>query len=74
MPLQLSCVMTTSSGSGATTQLIAYVNGTQVGAIGDQVDEPGVGGYVPILILGTYGPQVTVAFTNIVVRSISPSS
>jgi len=72
--LQLSCVMTPSGSGVVTTQLMGSINGAEVGAIGDQVDQVDVGGYVPVLVLGTFGPKVTVAFTNVTVRSVDASS
>ncbi len=69
--LQLTCVDTDATSGSETTQLVAYVNGDEVGAIGDRVDQQG-GGYVPILVLGTFGPQVSTTFTSFTVRKIDP--
>ena len=70
--LQLTCVITNTSSDKETTQLVAYVNGSRVGAIGDQIARPFVGGYIPILVFGSFGPKVHAAFTGITVRSINP--
>lgn len=72
--LQLTCVMTTTTSGAETTQLVAYVDGDRVGSIGDQVGQSNIGGYVPVLALGTFGPTASAAFTNITVRSIQPST
>jgi len=68
---QLTCVMTHASSNGETTQLVAYINGIQVAAIGDQVADVSFDGYVPILVVGSYGPRVHVAYTGVSVRSIT---
>jgi hypothetical protein len=70
--LQLTCAITSTASDKQTTQLVAYVNGTKVGAIGDQIARPFVGGYIPVLVLGSFGSEVHAAFTGITVRSISP--
>jgi hypothetical protein len=31
-----------------------------------------VSGYVPLLVLGSFGPKVSAAFTHVTVRSMSP--
>jgi hypothetical protein len=72
--LQLTCLITANASDKETTQLVGFVNGSKVGAIGDQINHIHLGGYVPVLVLGSYGPTVSVAFTNITVRSISPSA
>jgi len=69
--LQLTCVITDTSSGAETTQLVAYVNGTRVGAIGDVIHQQ-VGGYIPILVLGTFGPTASASFTSLTVRRISP--
>jgi hypothetical protein len=71
--VQLTCVMT-SSGRTTTTQLAGYVNGIEVAAIADQVDGVDVGGYVPLLLMGTMGPKVTAAFAGVTERSLSSST
>jgi hypothetical protein len=71
--LQLTCAISDTTSHTQTTQLVGYINGIQVGAIGDQIDRVDVGGYVPMLPVGSYGPRVSVAFTNIIVRNVSPS-
>jgi len=72
--LQLTCVITDTTSDKEITQLVAYVNGTSVGAIGDQIVRTFVGGYIPILLVGSYGPKVHAAFNGISVRSINPQS
>jgi hypothetical protein len=68
---QLTCVITTTNADAQTTQLVGYVNGVQVGAVGDQIEGVNVDGYVPILELGSFGPRVSAAFTHVIVRSLS---
>jgi hypothetical protein len=70
--LQLTCVITTTNADAQTTQLVGYVNGIQVGAIGDQIDGVDIGGYRPMLVLGSFGPKVSAAFNHVTVRSVSP--
>jgi hypothetical protein len=70
--MQLTCVITATNADTQTTQLVGYVNGVQVGAIGDQIDGVDLGGYVPILVLGSFGPKVSAAFNHVTVRSVSP--
>ena len=70
--MQLTCVITTTNADAQTTQLVGYVNGAQVGAVGDQINRVDVGGYVPILVLGSFGPKVSAAFNHVTVRSVSP--
>jgi hypothetical protein len=72
--LQLTCMITDTTSDKETTQLAAYVDGTRVGAIGDQIVRPFVGGYIPILVVGSFGPKVHAAFNGINVRSINPQS
>jgi len=72
--LQLTCVITETTSNDEITQLVAYVNGTRVGAIGERIGRPFVDGYVPILLVGSYGPKVHAAFNGISVRSIDPQS
>ena len=72
--VQLTCVITDTTANEETTQLVAYVNDTRVGGIGDQIVGQVVGGYIPILLVGSYGPRVQVAFNQISVRSINPKS
>jgi hypothetical protein len=72
--LQLTCVITGTTSGEEITQLVAYINGTRVGAIGDQIGRPFVDGYVPVLLLGSYGPKVHAAFNGFRVRSIDPRS
>jgi len=73
--IQLTCVITAPSGSGETTQLVLYVNGTKVGAIGDDIGSTSLDGYVPVLLLGSYGAKASVTFTQVTVRSIeAPTS
>ncbi|MGD0379717.1 MAG: hypothetical protein ABSC30_07005 [Acidimicrobiales bacterium] len=69
--LQLTCVITASTSGAETTQLAGYVDGIKVGAIGDQIHQQ-VGGYVPVLVFGTYGPRVSATFTGVTVREIRP--
>jgi uncharacterized protein DUF2510 len=69
--LQLTCAITNTTSDKETMQLVAYVNGTRVGSIGDQIGRPFVGGYIPVLVLGSFGPKVHAAFTGITVRSIN---
>ncbi len=68
--VQLTCVLT-NRNSGETTQLVAYVNGEKVGAIGSQISGSGVSGFIPILVVGSFGPTVTVAYTSVTVRAAS---
>jgi len=68
--LQLVCVLTQVSSAQETTQLVAFVNGSQVAAIGDQITHLSPGGYVPLLVVGTFGQHVQVGFSGVVVRSI----
>ena len=70
--LQLTCVITATTAETETTQLVAYVNGSRVGAIGDQIARTFVGGYVPVLVVGSFGPRVHAAFNAMTVRSIKP--
>ncbi len=72
--LQLTCVITDTTSDKETTQLVGYVNGSSVGAIGDQIVRPFVGGYIPVLVVGSLGPKVHAGFTGIDVRSINPQS
>jgi hypothetical protein len=72
--LQLTCVITETTPHDEITQLVAYINGTRVGAIGDRIGRPFVDGYVPVLLVGSYGPKVHAAFNGISVRSIDPLS
>ncbi|MGA2521201.1 MAG: hypothetical protein ABSG81_10330 [Acidimicrobiales bacterium] len=67
--LQLTCVITGKTSGTETTQLVGYVNGTEVGAIGDRIHQQ-VGGYMPILVLGTFGPTVSTTFTGVTVRKV----
>lgn len=71
---QLTCVITQVSSAQETTQLVAFVNGTQVAAIGDQITHLSPGGYVPAIVVGTFGSHVHVAFSGVVVRSVVSSS
>jgi hypothetical protein len=71
--LQLTCVITDTTSHKDVTQLVAYVDGSRVGAIGDQIGTS-VGGYVPLLLVGSFGPRVHAAFNGIRVRSINPQS
>lgn len=71
--LGLTCVITTTTSAAETTQLVGYVDGDKIGSIGDQLRQAHVGGYMPILVLGTFGPTASAAFTNITVRSLSLS-
>lgn len=71
--VQLTCVMIATTSTTETTQLVGYVNGIRVGAIGDQTDQNRIGGYVPVLMLGTFGPTESATFTGITVRSITQS-
>jgi hypothetical protein len=70
--VQLTCVITSTLSNTQTTQLVGYVNGFQVGAIGDEIDGTSVNGFIPILLLGSFGPKVSATFTDINVRSVSP--
>jgi hypothetical protein len=70
--LQLTCAITNTTSDKETTQLVAYVNGSRVGAIGDQITRPFVDGYTPILVFGSFGPKVHAAYTGITVRSFNP--
>jgi len=69
--LQLACVVTDSTASDETTQLVAYVNGARVGGIGDRVPHAFVG-FVPMLVFESFGPTVNAAYNEITVRSINP--
>jgi hypothetical protein len=72
--VQLTCVMTDRTSDTEVTQLVAYVDGTKVGAIGRATRGRAISGYLPILLVGSLGPTVHVTFTGIVVRDIDPSS
>jgi hypothetical protein len=70
--MQLTCAITSTTSNKETAQLVAYVNGRRVGAIGDQIARPFVGGYIPLLVFGSYGPKVHLTYTGMTVRSFNP--
>jgi hypothetical protein len=72
--VQLTCVVTNMTSNKDTTQLVAYVNGTRVGSIGDQIGPPVINEYIPILMVGSFGPEVHLAFSKVTVRSINTRS
>jgi hypothetical protein len=72
--LQLTCVITHATSDNEVTQLVAYIDGARVGAIGDQIVRTFVGGYIPVLLVGSFGPTVHAAFNEFSVRSINPTS
>jgi len=73
--IEITCVVTSSSSSGQTTQIVGFVNGQQVVAAGNRIGQPFVSGYIPVLMVGTYGTQKSTAtFTGITVRKVSPAS
>lgn len=69
--LQLTCVLTGPSGN-QTTEITAFVGGTEVGAIGDRIAGQAIEGFEPLLVTGSYGPSVKVAFTSVTVREVAP--
>jgi hypothetical protein len=71
---QLTCVVTRASSDSQVTQLVGYVNDTQLVAVGDRIANLSIGGYIPVLVVGSFGPHVHTAFDGISVRSITPQS
>ncbi len=71
--VQMTCAVSDPGASSPTVQLVAFVNGLRVGAVGQSVGQIHVGGYMPILVLGTHGPTVSATFTHMTVRSLDPS-
>jgi hypothetical protein len=67
--LQLTCAINDRTSSTETTELIAYVNGTKVGATASRINQTSITGFVPVLVVGSYGPQVSVTFTHVTVRA-----
>lgn len=71
---QLTCVMTEASSDAEVTQLVAYVGGTKVAAIGHEIRNDAISGFIPILLVGSFGPTVHVSFNGLIVRNINPNS
>ncbi len=72
--LQLTCVLAQVSSAHETTQLVLFVDGNQVAAVGVRITHVAPEGDVPALVVGTFGPSVRVAFGAVLVRSIFSSS
>ena len=72
--VQLTCVIADPGAPAPTVQLVGFVNGVQVGAVGRSVGQVHVGDIMPILVLGTLGPTVSATFTHMTVRGLDPSS
>jgi hypothetical protein len=71
--LALVCAMT-SAYPNVETQLAVYLDGTQVGAVGDQIGKVDIGGFVPVLVTGTYGTEESVTYSSLSERTVGLSS
>jgi hypothetical protein len=72
--LELTCVITKATGSERETQLVGYISGSKVGAIGDTVKGTSLSGYIPLLLLASHGATVHAAFKTMYVRSVDPQT
>ena len=72
--VQLTCATTYPDATTTMVQVVGFVDGVRIGAAGERIDHVRLGGFEPVLVVGTYGETVSTSFTQVTVRSLDPSS